>query len=247
MEIIKVEQSLGNEMECSCIKIRPSSRLKIPKEFKDIILDIEPKICDFLGNNLLLYSVVGSCAFETCISDWSDIDILVIVDHIDDKILNFITYIAKQYKIHVGISIFSVKQLILKELDLKTRFYFYFIQQGRIIPSKVSKKLEFPRIDLNTLKRDQIVHRNELLFSLERKLYDDKSSSKDLFKLVVNILKIELSLNNVVCATINEVWENANNVLQIDVKNYIPLSSIPVINRTNLKKLGKELLWKITI
>lgn len=247
MKVIDAKYPINNKKQFRVYKTRPSSLLNIPQEFKDVVLDIEPKLISFFGDDILLFSIVGSCAFEACISNWSDLDILIIVDHLDDEIMDFITFVSKEYNIHVGISIFTARQLDLKELDLKTRFYIYYIQQGKIIPSIFSEKLYLPMIDIELLKRDQKVKRNELLFALRRKLYDDKVSDKELFKLIVDILKIELSLNDVICATTNEVWGNSKKILGIDANRYISLSSIPNINRINLKKLGKKILWNITI
>lgn len=228
----------------SDVEIRKSSAFLLPSEYKIIILNIEEKIHNILKDNLLLFSLVGSCQFETCIPKWSDIDILIIVKKLNKETMLFLNQQADLYRYHIGISVFSQKSIETCSIDFKTQLYLYQMKFGRIKPQFFSEDLTIIVEDIEKLIKDAIVLEKENIFALRRNIYYKSPNIKLCFKLIINILKDELLKKYIICSSLNDVWKYSLSILNINLNDYIKIENIPFIKLTNLIRLGEFVLNK---
>lgn len=218
-------------------------QLSIDKAFKDIILNIENDMLTQYKEQLLLFSVVGSCAFEASIKNWSDIDILIIVKTLSQDILEYIGKISLGFDIHVGINCFDLEQIWTMDLDLKSKWYIYYIQNGILRPNFIHHDFASPIVSKSQLIKNERFSINESKFAINRLLLDKSySSTKKILKYIISLIKIELHKYDIICKTIEEVFINLKLIWNIDFEKYINIKELPELDRYQIENLAKEIL-----
>jgi hypothetical protein len=236
------------EFDYNNITVNPIEQLKIDDTFKKIIHDIETNILQQFRDELLLFSVVGSCATESSILNWSDIDILIIVKKLTNNILKYLSQINLKYPIHIGINCFDSNQVLNMDLDIKNKWYIYYIQQKYIYPSYLNSEFKSPTISMSQLVTEEAFEINELKFSINRMIHGgNKNNTKSLFKDLITLLKIELRKRNIICIRIDDVLKNIRIIWGIDSSLYIDISLLPDINDKKIKEFAENVLKNMAL
>ncbi|MCL2311812.1 MAG: hypothetical protein FWC41_04905 [Firmicutes bacterium] len=218
-------------------------QLNIDKTFKDTLLSIEDDILSKYREQLQLFSVVGSCAFEAAIKNWSDIDILIIVKILSQDILEYISKISLGFDIHVGINCFDLDQVWTMDLDLKNKWYIYYIQNGILRPNYVNSDFTSPIVLKARLIENERFSVNEYKFAINRLLFDKSSSStKTILKYIISLIKVELHKYDIICKTLEEVFANLKSIWNVNIEQYINIKELPELDRHQIEKLAKEIL-----
>lgn len=224
--------------------VRSVDDLKIDVKFKMIITSIENELKSRYSHLLLLFSVVGSCGSETAILGWSDIDVFIIVKDFSFELVQWLNSLENKYDIHIGINCFSLLQISKMELDIKCKWYLYYIQSGRIRPSFVSDTLKTRAISFSDIVKEEAFYENELRFSINRLLINNHNTKK-LFKDTVTLIKIHLRRKGFICVTLEEIFEKLYEIWRIDINQYISIKDLPKIDAEKTKKFAARVLSNV--
>ncbi|MDP3800434.1 MAG: hypothetical protein Q8Q90_03365 [bacterium] len=165
----------------------------------------------FVGRDLLFYCVTGSLGRKDVISDWSDIDIILVFQKLDESTLDYLSKAIKLNKtdIKIGTTFYSLKEWnVYKFQDPKTfdamHYVFSGIYSPRISNSKVLLN-QFPIEMLNTVNRISL---SSELCILKRALLD-KQEEKIIYKRLSTILRIFLLDRGVIAGGYQDVWNKS--------------------------------------
>ncbi|WP_124066120.1 hypothetical protein [Clostridium sp. E02] len=240
-----MEQKSQEPYEYAKLERKALYDLCIDSCFRNIIIDIEEKVRESAGENLALFSVVGSCAFESAIKNWSDIDVFVILKQQDHKFQHFINQIPKNYSIHIGISCFTVLQIEIGEVDIKGQWNLYYIQNKIIAPSYIDSSLCTRRMNLNELIEIEKYRSNEFKYMMNRMIYSDMFSTRKLVKLTLDYVKVTLHKYNIVVNRKQNILEALLVMWGIDYGLYFNSNRIQDISISAAQNFAVKVLEKV--
>lgn len=240
-----LEQIVKGPFEYRNLERKELASLHIESCFKKIIIDIEERVRERAGKNIALFSVVGSCAFESAIKDWSDIDILVILKQQDHNFQRFINKLPEDYSIHVGISCFTAIQIEIGEIDIKNQWNLYYIQNKSIVPNYIDSALCTRRMKLSELIEGEKNLLNEFKYMMKRMIYSELFSTRKLIKLTLNYVKVTLYKYNIIVNRMQNLLETLLIMWGVDYKVYFEINCIQEIDVKAAQKFATEVLEKV--
>jgi len=176
--------------------------IKHPHDFNVPILykkEIE-RICEEINRNLindvLFLMVTGSCARNTVIENWSDIDLILVLKENTHFYRESLKNIFSCSPIKIGYTIYSQKHFENLEVDFKTAFAIYQMRKkDYYFPTICKEKLNIPFVSKSKLKNYGKNILPSLAHTITRIVYDkDKSMANKLFKGITHIMRIVLFL-----------------------------------------------------
>lgn len=217
-------------------------------KYEKVLEDFIEKTKLRLNDRLKLILLIGSFLSKKYINNWSDIDLIIVVDRLDEKILDYISEISNDYDVKIGITLYSEKEINNSLIDIKTSYYFYLYSLKKFkIPyidvnfklPKISKELLLDRISIGIFTDLHVCKRNLLYKNLNRNI------ARTQFKLIYNILKKCLILKDIYPLNYEETFIKATeefNFYRFDYLKFIDDYVKDTIDYTKLKKISINLI-----
>lgn len=197
----------------------------IPNEYRQAIKVFRETIYTKFGNKVKLLMLTGSCARECVHGGYSDIDVIMVVEPYDKETRNILNDIVKKIPIKVGTTIFSEKELQSGELDTKTKYAIYKMEQGDFQPLIYDNMLNLKKYTFDDIKLAYRECMPSELHSLRRTLYENDEKNYDLiFKNLSHIMRNILIQNGIDCLDYHEVYKkfaSLYNVPEFDTEEFI--------------------------
>lgn len=180
---------------------------KIPEGYRQAIRLFREKVIEKLGDKVKLLTLTGSCARECVHDGYSDIDAIIVIEPYDKETRKTLNDIVKQIPIKIGTTVFSERELQDGELDTKTKYAIYKMEQGDFQPLICDSKLELTRYTLDDIKLSYRDCMPSELHSLRRILYEEDEKNYDIiFKNLSHIMRNILIQNGIDCVDYDDVY-----------------------------------------
>lgn len=192
---------------------------QLPKIYKDTISSYIKEVQQTLGEKIKLILLIGSSSSGKVISDWSDIDIIIVLEQYKMEYIEKIKNIVKNYDIKIGNTIYSKIEFENKKIDPKT-FYYLLLVQKEIIPIQYcSSDLNIPKISELECKNAYHSWLMEHFHSYKRIwLYTEIPNEKirEIFKNTYLIMKSILIINGYYPQNYEQVFYMYSNEFKIE-------------------------------
>lgn len=178
--------------------------------YQSIINKYVEKIKEELQDELELLLVIGSSSSPKVISEWSDIDVILVINNYTFELLEKIKQISNSYDVKIGTTVYTKKEFNNLNVDPKTYYHLYLLQNDMI-------KLQYKKDDikLSTISYEDIknTHLPYLLWRIHiykrHFLYDSltKDQIKSIYKMTYLIMKAILILDKELPRNYDEVFK----------------------------------------
>lgn len=183
--------------------------MEINNRYDKVINDFKDNLKKLLGDELKSIFLIGSYLSKKYIDNWSDIDLIIVVNQINDKVINCIKLESTKYDIKIGITLYSLSDLKSGKIDSKTAYYFYLYNM-KSIDLIYNTNVKIPTIK----KEDMIDKTSNLLYNnmhvcKRSLLYKNKNRElgKTQFKNIYSIIKTFLIINGIYPLNYEETFE----------------------------------------
>ena len=173
------------------------------------------KIKKELASELELLLVIGSSSSPKVIVGWSDIDVILVINHFNFSILEKIKQISNSYDVKVGTTVYSKKEFEQLFIDPKTYYHLYLLQKNKINIQYRKDDITLPNTHLPYLLwRIHIFKRQFLFDSLT------KEQIKGIYKMTYLIMKAILILDKELPRNYDEVFTLFSNKYKFEYFDY---------------------------
>ena len=192
-------------------------------KYSNIINKYVKTIKKNLLDDLNMILVIGSSCSDKVIKNWSDIDVILVINDYNFNIIEKIKKISNSFEVKIGTTIYTKKEFINKQIDPKTYYHLYLLEKKEIEIQYKKDDLNIPHITFEDIKSTHIpylywrIHMYKRLF-----LYDslDKEKVKNLYKITYLIMKAILILNNYLPKNYEETFKLYSAKFNIDYFDY---------------------------
>lgn len=177
--------------------------------YSEVINDYIDKIKNSLKEQLEMIFIIGSSASDIVISNWSDIDCVIVLKELNKNSLKVITKLSNDYKIKIGNTLYSKKEFEDGLVDGKTLYYLLLNQKDLVNIQYKSENLTLPFVNLEILKNvTKIILLNDIHDCKRHLIYKELNDNqiKRLFKKIYVIMKSILIINNEFPKNYNETF-----------------------------------------
>lgn len=217
-------------------------------KYEKVLEDFIEKTKIRLNDRVKLILLIGSFLSKKYINNWSDIDLIIVVDKLDKEIFDDISEISNNYGVKIGITLYSEKEINNSLIDIKTTYYFYLYNLKNINIPYINVNFKIPKISKELLlDRIKIGIFNDLHVCKRNLLYKDlnKNIARTQFKLIYNILKKCLILKDIYPLNYEETFIKATeefNFYKFDYLKFIDDYAKDTIDYTKLKIISINLI-----
>lgn len=211
---------------------------ELPKKYKETIFNYITELQKNLGDNLKLVLLIGSSSSGHVIEEWSDIDIILVLENYKIEYVDIIKNIVQKYDIKIGNTIYSKIEFENKKIDPKTYYYLLLVQEKYIKIQYHSPDLNIPKVTIKECQQQYMTWLMEHFHSYKRVwLYQEISEEKirNIFKNTYLIMKSILIINNYRPQNYKQVFE-----LYSEKFNYKKLDFEGFIEKYQKKKSDKD-------
>lgn len=198
---------------------------KIPNAYREAIKIFREEILAKLGSKVKLLTLTGSCARECVHDGYSDIDAIIVIEPYDKDTRIVLNDIVKQIPIKIGTTVFSERELQDDELDTKTKYAIYKMEQGDFQPLIYDDTLNLTKYTFDDIKLAYRECMPSELHSLRRSLYEENEKNYDvIFKNLSHIMRNILIQNGIDCLDYNDVYTkfaSLYNLPEFDTEQFI--------------------------
>ena len=204
----------------------------------------------------------GSAGKNNVILGWSDLDLYIIVEKYDFNLIEEMYNNLKHSKLHIGITIYSLEEVIKEKIDSKTKVMLYekkyYLFNPTIYGKNIFENIKINYIDIKNndyLMLPNILHEFKRMYILA--ILNDKLEKRKYIKKLYSLIKIFLntkgcfvygyvnSFKRIISliekeSTINidfDIMEVINNPLELERKRILTFSK--VIIEFIIKESGK--------
>lgn len=206
---------------------------------------IYKRIVSILGDNLKLFSFVGSSSTKSFITNWSDIDILLVVNSYDDEQLFKVFELNSEFSIKIGISIFSIEEINNDRVDNKNLINLYLIKTGELVPQYISSNLDFDKFSIGEHIIREKAMRAYYLSLIKNIVYmDDRAiDTRKFLKYCLNIIKMDLIEKGIIIRTYDELISELRKVNAPVLEDIINIIlSIPKVSYDDVCNIAKYII-----
>lgn len=118
-------------------------------KYEKVLEDFIEKTKIRLNDRVKLILLIGSFLSKKYINNWSDIDLIIVVDKLDKEIFDDISEISNNYGVKIGITLYSEKEINNSLIDIKTTYYFYLYNLKTLIFLILMSTLKFLKYQKN--------------------------------------------------------------------------------------------------
>lgn len=175
--------------------IKSFTDYNLPKEYETQLHAYYNDVREILGPKLKMFMLFGSCSLGGCIPEWSDLDILVVVDRIDFTLARRLQRAQQKYDIKIALSVISLYELDNRRVDGKIKVALYLLGEGLLAPNYVNVSTGIfmvPSLSLEEVQADDVYMLPEYLHKLKRALCVPEENKRTIIKLLYLVMKIKL-------------------------------------------------------
>ena len=202
------------------IPTRELIEYKIPLFYKNILIEFVKELKSQIDDIELLL-IHGSAGRECMHEHWSDLDIIICLTNYKFIEIEKISEIINKYKdkVKIGTTIYSKLEIESLNVDAKTLFALYQMQNKQILP------LIFNDVKIPVIKYEDLIQKNlmvlpEAIHKLKRLLYSEKTIDKEsIIKNLNLIMKVVLINNNIIFKSYEEIFYNFAKLYNIEKFN----------------------------
>ena len=210
----------------------------LPVKYRKTIYSYITELLNDLGDILKLVILIGSTSSGQIIEEWSDIDIILVLEEYKIEYVNVIRSIVQKYPIKIGNTIYSKIEFENKKIDPKTYYYLLLVQENYINVQYKTVDLIIPNITITECKEQYITWLTEHFHSYKRMwLYQEipEEKTREIFKNTYLIMKARLIINNYRPQNYKQVFDWYSEKF-----NYKRLEFERVIKDIQMKKYNKD-------
>jgi len=197
----------------------------IPNNYREAIKIFREEVLAKFGNKVKLLTLTGSCARECVHDGYSDIDAIIVIEPYDKDTRIVLNDIVKQIPIKIGTTVFSERELYDDEVDTKTKYAIYKMEQGDFQPLIYDSTLNLTKYTFDDIKLAYRECMPSELHSLRRSLYDENEKNYDvIFKNLSHIMRNILIQNGIDCLDYYDVYTkfaSLYNLPEFDTEQFI--------------------------
>lgn len=190
--------------------IREITNFNIPADYQETLTKFYNDVNNQLGDEVKFFLVTGSCSRECVIPNWSDIDIILVVNDNNKEIRDKLSQIINKYNIKIGTTVYSEREFRNKKIDLKTAYALNEMRKKELQPTICDSSLEIPIVTESDLKEMCGYAIPSALHSLRRLLYtknDISNSTKNsVFKELSHLMRDYLLQENINATNYQDVF-----------------------------------------
>ena len=171
------------------VPIKEIDKINIPLKYKQLLENLYKEILNKL--DVRLFVLHGSCSTGTVIENYSDIDLILVIEPNDATTRKVIADIISKCNngIKVGTTIYTKKEIESLQVDFKTQYCLYLINKKENLPLFISD------INIPIVNKYSIIQMNKdmiygKIHELRRLLYNENIKEFDsLFKKLAHLMK----------------------------------------------------------
>ena len=244
------------------MKEKDSIIKKLPFQYRKELNFATKIIISTFKKSLLTIILGGSAGKNNVILGWSDLDLYIIVEKYDFNLIEEMYNNLKHSKLHIGITIYSLEEVIKEKIDSKTKVMLYekkyYLFNPTIYGKNIFENIKINYIDIKNndyLMLPNILHEFKRMYILA--ILNDKLEKRKYIKKLYSLIKIFLntkgcfvygyvnSFKRIISliekeSTINidfDIMEVINNPLELERKRILTFSK--VIIEFIIKESGK--------
>ena len=205
-------------------KLYDENEKNIPNTYREAIKTFREEMINKFGEKVKLLTLTGSCARECVHEGYSDIDAIIVIEPYDENTRKILNDIVKKIPIKIGTTVFSEREFKDNEIDTKTKYAIYKMEQGDFQPL-IYKNLVLTKYSFSDIT---LAYRNCLpseLHTLRRSLYEENENNYDaIFKNLSHIMRNILIQNGIDCIDYHDVYTkfaSLYNLPQFDTEQFI--------------------------
>jgi len=183
--------------------------MEIVNEYSPLIEEVYKEIRKALKSKIVFFNVIGSASSNEVFANWSDIDLIIVINKYDLNLINTIQDIVSRYQVKIGTTIYTKKEFENKLIDPKTYYYLYLVQKKIIKNHYCSNKLTLNQISFSELRNNYIIWLNEHIHAYKRSFISldiNNTSKRNIFKNTYLIMKALLVINGYTPNNYKEVF-----------------------------------------
>lgn len=168
------------------------------------------KMKESLKDKLKLLLIIGSSSSNEVIENWSDIDVIVVLDEYNFKTIEIIKKISNSYPVKIGTTVYDKREFEEKNIDPKTIYHLYLYENGIIDLQYKTNSISIPKIEFNDVYNNHVPYLYWRLHIYKRNfLYETltKEQIKGIFKTTYLIMKAILIIDGETPKNYREVFK----------------------------------------
>lgn len=202
------------------IPTKELNEYKIPLFYKNILIEFVKELRSKIDDIELLL-IHGSAGRECMHENWSDLDIIICLTNYKFVEIEKTSEIINKFRgnVKIGTTIYSKLEIESLNVDAKTLFALYQMQNEQILP------LIFNNVKIPVIKHEDLIQKNlmvlpEAIHKLKRLLYSGNTIDKEsIIKTLNLIMKVVLINNNIFFKSYEEIFYNFAKLYNIDEFN----------------------------
>ena len=179
-------------------------------EYSNTIEKYVEEMKKIFKEELELLLIIGSSCSNKVITNWSDIDVILVLKKYDFDIINQIKELTNKFDVKIGTTIYSKKEFEERKIDPKTIYHLYLLSKDEITLQYKKDSLELPIVTFDDILETHIPYLNWRMHTYKRLfLYDEltKEQIKSIYKITYLIMKANLILNGYRPKNYDEVFK----------------------------------------
>ena len=204
-----------------------------------------------LEEKLQFLLIIGSSCSSEVIDNWSDIDVIIVLDEYDFKTIEVIKNISYSYPVKIGTTIYTRREFENKSIDPKTIYHLYLYNKGEIDLQYKNDDIVIPKINYRDVYNSHMPYLFWRLHIYKRNfLYDHltKEQIKGIFKTTYLIMKAILIIDGETPKNYREVFEGYAKKYSFPYYDFEQFICNYLDNNdqyTNIVEYGKEFLLNV--
>ena len=198
------------------VDLKGIDEFNIPFKFKQLLEQLYREILNKF--DVKLFILHGSCSTETVIENYSDIDLILVIEPNDINTRKLMKEIISncKYGIKVGTTIYNKKEFESLQVDFKTHYCIYLINNNKNFPLFISD-INIPIVN----KYSMILMAKSLIpgkiHELRRLLYNEKTNQfDDIFKKLAHLMKNYLLVEEIEPKGYFKLYKTFSEVFKLD-------------------------------
>ena len=195
----------------------------INNNYSSIIYDYVDQATLTLKDSLDMILVIGSSCSDKVIKNWSDIDVVLVLETINSEIIDKVKNISNSYDIKIGTTVYSRYEFNLKKIDPKTYYHLFLAQNNMIEIQYIKDNFNPPIISWEELKSVFDLYLNERAHVFKRYfLYDGltKQQIREFYKSMYILMKTKLVIDGYFPKNYEEVFRLFAEKYNFDLFDY---------------------------
>lgn len=139
----------------------------LPRQYYDTLQKVISLLKEQFQDNLLSVTLGGSGGKNQIIEGWSDLDLYVILVHMDLKGMSIILEMLQKYSVHIGITYYTKNEVKQNRIDRKTKIMIYEKKNFHFNPTIYGDDL-FQNISYQEIQKNDIEQLPNILHVFRR-------------------------------------------------------------------------------